>query len=246
MPVTKRIIELLSSLKMTIAAGVFLAASLVLMLTKASIPVDPAWVTVIICGLPLLYSAVTDLIIEKTVSSALLITIAMIASVAIGELFAAGEIAFIMAIGEILEDKTVERAKKGIKKLIGLAPMQGRRIFGGNIEMVPVEQIKKDDVLRVLPGEAIPVDGEIVFGHSSVDQSVITGEALPVDKDIGDSVFCGTINRFGSVDIKATKVGEDSTLSKLIHMVRWLKARKRPFSALLTNGRDGLCRRLFL
>jgi len=99
--------------------------------------------------------------------------------------------------------------------------------------MTPVEQIKKDDVLRVLPGEAIPVDGEIVSGNTSVDQSIITGESLPVDKTAGDSVFCGTINRFGSIDIKTTKVGEDSSLQKLIRMVQEAENNKAPMQRIV-------------
>ena len=228
--------EFLSGLKMTIIGGIFLVASLILMLMNITVLFDPAWVTVLICGLPLLYLAISRIIFNKgisKISSALLISIAMIASIVIGELFAAGEVAFIMAIGGILEDKTAQRAKKGIKQLISLAPERGRRIVDGNEEMTPVEQIKKDDVLRVLPGEAIPMDGEIVSGNTSVDQSIITGESLPVDKTAGDSVFCGTINRFGSIDIKATKVGEDSSLQKLIRMVQEAENNKAPMQRIV-------------
>ena len=178
-----------------------------------NLSVDPAWVTVVICGIPLLYLAVWRIIhnpgISK-ISSALLISMAMIVSIIIGDLFAAGEVAFIMALGAILEDMTTNRAKKGLKKLISLAPTQGRRIREGKEEMIPAEDIKENDILRILAGEVIPVDGEIIKGETSVDQSIMTGESLPVDKTAGDSVFCGTINRFGSVDIRATKAGEDN------------------------------------
>lgn len=226
---TKRIADVLMGIPCTIVAGLFLAGSLALMLTGKAAYIDPAWITVFICGLPLLYLAVTRLVFQKWVSSALLISIAMVASIAIGELFAAGEVAFIMAIGAILEDKTVERAKKGLKKLITLAPQQGRRLLAnGAEEMVEAQEIRKNDILRVLPGETMPVDGEIISGNTSVDQSIITGESLPVDKQKGDSVFCGTINRFGAVDIRATKVGEDSSLQKLIRMVREAENNKAP------------------
>ena len=207
------------------------------MLMDIPVAFDPAWVSVLICGLPLLYLAISRIIFNKgisKISSALLISIAMIAAIFIGDLFAAGEVAFIMAIGAILEDKTVERAKKGLKKLINLAPQQGRRILAdGKAEMVKAEEIKKNDILRILPGEKIPVDGEIIGGNTSIDQSVITGESLPVDKETGDSVFCGTINRFGSIDIKATKVGEDSSLQKLIRMVREAENNKAPMQRIV-------------
>ena len=180
-------------------------------------PIDPAWVTVVISGLPLLYLAVWRIIhnpgISK-ISSALLISIAMFAAIAIGDLFAAGEVAFIMALGALLEDATTNRAKKGLKKLLTLAPTQGRRIRNGQEELIPAEQIQKGDLLRILPGETIPVDGTIVSGETSVDQSIMTGESLPVDKTTGEDVFCGTINRFGSIDITATKVGRGQLPAK--------------------------------
>jgi len=222
---------------MTLIGGIFLLASLILLLTKTEVMIDPAWVTVIICGFPLLYLALTRLIFQRWISSALLISIAMVAAIAIGELFAAGEVAFIMALGAILEEKTVERAKKGITKLIHLAPTQGRRltVLNGETveEMIPADQIQKGDLLRVFPGETIPVDGIIVFGNTSVDQSIITGESLPVDKAVDDSVFCGTINRFGSVDIRATEVGEDSSLQKLIRMVKDAENNQAPMQRIV-------------
>ena len=218
---------------MTIIGGVFLAASLILILTDNHILLDPAWVTVVICGIPLFYSAITGLLFEKEISSPLLISIAMIASIAIGELFAAGEVGFIMAIGAILENKTVERAKKGIKELISLAPTIGRKIINNAEEMVPVEQVASGDILRILPGEAIPVDGEIISGITSIDQAIITGESLPVDMAAGDNVFCGTINRFGSIDVRATKVGEDSSLQKLIRLVKEAENNKAPMQRIV-------------
>lgn len=227
----KRINDLLSGLPMTIIGGVFLAASLALSLVGKSLWIDPAWVSIIICGVPLVYLALWRIVHNpgmKKISSALLISVAMFAAIAIGDVFAAGEVAFIMAIGAILEDKTAERAKKGLRKLIGLAARQGRRIVQGGEEFVAVEDICVHDTLRILPGESIPVDGEIISGNTSIDQSVMTGESLPVDKGIGDSVYSGTINRFGSIDIKASRVGQDSSLQKLIRMVEEAENNKAP------------------
>ena len=181
---------------------------------------NPAWGAVIISGVPLVYLALERLIYQKWISSALLITIAMIASLLIGELFAAGEVAWIMALGALLEDWTVERAKKGLKNLIDLTPQKGRIIDGNKEKIVSVDEIKIGDTLRILPGETVPVDGEIVMGNSSLDQSIMTGESLPIDKSVGDEVFCGTMNMFGSIDIKATSLGENSSLQKLIDLVK--------------------------
>lgn len=239
----KKMNNFLAGIPMTIIGGVFLVVSLVLSLMKITVLIDPAWVAVIICGIPLLYLSIWRVIhntgISK-ISSALLISIAMIAAIAIGDLFAAGEVAFIMAIGAILEEKTTERAKKGLKNLISLTPQQGRRILDGKEEMIAAENIVLNDVLRVLPGETIPVDGKIVTGTTSVDQSIMTGESLPVDKAVGDSVFCGTINRFGTVDIRATKIGEDSSLQKLIRMVEEAEEKKAPMARIADKAASWL------
>ena len=238
------LIEILESVPATVISGLFLLLDLVphwieefggSAVSMDFLPFDPAWVTVIISGIPMLYLAVWRVIHNKgisKISSALLISIAMIAAIAIGDLFAAGEVAWIMAIGAILEDMTTERAKKGLKKLISLAPTQGRRIADGKEEMIPAEKIGEGDVLRILPGETIPVDGVILTGETSVDQSIMTGESLPVDKAVGDDVFCGTINRFGSIDIRATRVGEDSSLQKLIRMVQEAEDKKAPMARI--------------
>lgn len=231
----KRVSDFLAGLPMTIIGGVLLVFSFVLPRVGVNLPVDPAWGTVVISGIPLLYLAIWRIIhnpgISK-ISSALLITIAMFAAIAIGDLFAAGEVAFIMAIGALLEDATTNRAKKGLKKLISLAPTQGRRIRDGKEEMIPAEKIIKGDLLRILPGETVPVDGVIVNGETSVDQSIMTGESLPVDKAAGDTVFCGTINRFVAIDIRATKVGEDSSLQRLIRMVQEAEDKKAPMARI--------------
>lgn len=215
--------DFLAGLKMTIIAGIFLFIAVVFMIFRISVPIwlDPSWGAVIISGLPLVYLALIRLIREKWVSSALLITIAMVASLLIGELFAAGEVAWIMALGALLEDWTVERAKKGLKNLIDLTPQTARRVSDdGSETIVPIEEVSLQDRLRILPGEVVPVDGEIVEGTSSIDQSIMTGESLPIDKSIGDDVYCGTMNLYGAIDISATSLGENSSLQKLIDLVK--------------------------
>lgn len=231
----KKVNAVLTSVPATAVGGVFLVVSFVLSKLDVAFPVDPAWVTVVISGLPLLYLAAVRLVKNKgisKISSALLISIAMVSAIATGDLFAAGEVAFIMAIGEILEDLTTDRAKKGLKKLISLAPTQGRLVVDGAEKTIPAEDIRPNDILRVLPGETIPVDGVVISGETSVDQSVMTGESLPIDKAVGDEVFCGTVNRFGAVDIRATKVGENSSLQKLIRMVREAEDKKAPMARI--------------
>ena len=211
------IMDYLAGLKMTILSAVFLVIAVICMIFNIDLIINPAWGAVIISGLPLVYLAIERLIFQKWVSSALLISIAMIASLLIGEVFAAGEVAWIMALGALLEDWTVERAKKGLKNLIDLTPQTARLLNG---DIIDADEVKLGDKLRIHPGENIPVDGEIISGNSSINQSIMTGESLPIDKSIGDEVYCGTTNMFGSIDIKATSVSKDSSLQKLIDLVK--------------------------
>lgn len=231
----KKINDFLAGMPMTLVGAVFLIFSFVLPRIGVSLPFDPAWITVVISGIPLLYLAVWRIIhnpgISK-ISSALLITIAMFAAIAIGDLFAAGEVAFIMAIGALLEDMTTNRAKRGLKNLLNLAPVQGRKLENGKEIMISAEKICRDDILRVLPGETFPVDGVVIDGETSVDQSIMTGESLPVDKVREDEVFCGTLNCYGAVDIKATNVGQDSSLQKLIRMVQEAENKQAPMQRI--------------
>lgn len=231
----KRINNVLAGVPMTIISAVCLASSFIFKQTDIHLPVDPAWAAVIISGIPLLYLAIWRIIYNpgiKKISSALLIVIAMFAALSIGDLFAAGEVAFIMALGAILEDKTTERAKKGLTKLISLAPVKGRKIENSREYIVSVSEIKKDDIIRVLPGETIPADGKIISGETSVDQSIITGESLPADKETGDTVFCGTINRYGAIDITVTNSGDDSSLQKLIKLVEEAENKQAPMQRI--------------
>ena len=237
----KKLNDFLNSIPMMIISGIFLAISLINhlgLLGSFSLPVDAAWVSIIISGFPLAYIAIERVVKQFYISSALLITIAMVACIFIGEIFAAGEVAFIMAIGGWLEDRTVERTKKGIEALLKLVPNKGRRIVtspNGTIieEMVDAKDLKVGEVIRVLPGETIAADGRITFGQTTVDQSIMTGESLPVDKVTGDTVFAGTINRFGSVDIEVAKAFKDSSLQKMIQLVKEAENNKAPMQRIV-------------
>ena len=192
---------------------------------------DPAWLTIAISGYPLVYEAVSRLCKGRgmgRISSALLITMAMMAAIGIDDLFAAAEVALIMAIGEMMEKQTTNRAKRGIEKLLSLVPTMARRLEDGKEVMVPLAEVRVGDRLRIIPGEHVPVDGKIIFGETSIDQSLVTGESMPVEKKMGDSVFCGTVNYLGTADIVAEKVGNDSSIAQMIRMVREAEARKAP------------------
>ena len=189
-------------------------------------PVDPAWLAILLCGVPILKEAAVGLVTRFDIKADVLVSLALIASVAIGEIFAAGEIAFIMQLGSLLEELTVARARAGIEKLVHLTPRTARRLTPEGEETVPAEAVAVGDVLRVLPGETIPVDGVVRSGQTAVNQAVMTGESLPVDKGPGDEVFSGTVNQFGAFEMEAAKVGEDSSIQRMIRLVQSADAGK--------------------
>lgn len=190
------------------------------------LPFDIAWVSIILCGIPIILEAVIGLVTEFDIRADVLVSLALIASVLIGEDFAAGEVAFIMQLGGLLEEVTVARARAGIEKLVHLTPQTARVVDGEKEQIVPAEKVQIGQILRVLPGETIPVDGVVLSGQTSVNQAVMTGESLPVDKAAGDEVTSGTMNQFGTFEMKATKVGEDSSIQRMIRLVQSADAGK--------------------
>ena len=208
----------------------FLAVSgialLISILGVLDLPVDPAWVAILLCGVPILLEALHGLITAFDIKADVLVSIALVASVIIGEDFAAGEVAFIMQLGALLEELTVARARAGIEKLVKLTPRTARVLHDGQADILPAEQVRVGDLVRVLPGETIPVDGVIVSGQTSVNQAIMTGESMPVDKSAGDNVASGTVNQFGSIDLRAGKVGEDSSIQRMIRLVQTADAGK--------------------
>lgn len=190
------------------------------------IPFDAAWIAIILCGIPIILEAIIGLVTAFDITADVLVSLALIASVFIKEDFAAGEVAFIMQLGGLLEELTVARAKAGIEKLVHLTPRTARIVTGDSEELFPAEAVKIGDLLRVLPGETVPVDGVILSGQTSINQAVLTGESLPVDKSEGDEVFSGTVNQFGAFLMQAVKVGEDSSIQRMIHLVQSADAGK--------------------
>ena len=200
-----------------VISGIALAASL-MHIRPAGI--DPAWAAIILCGIPIILEAVIGLVTAFDIKADVLVSMALIASVIIGEIFAAGEVAFIMQLGALLEDLTVAKARAGIEKLVHLTPRTARKVSGNSETVIAAEDVQIGDILRVLPGETIPVDGMILSGQTSVNQAVMTGESLPVDKMAGDEVSSGTVNQFGAFDMKASRVGDDSSIQRMIRLVQ--------------------------
>ena len=206
-----------------VLSGLSLVASMFHLLP---LPFDAAWVAIILCGIPIVLEAVIGLVTTFDIKADVLVSLALIASILIGEDFAAGEVAFIMQLGALLEDLTVAKARAGIEKLVHLTPQTARVLQNGGECLLPAEQVQVGDLLRVLPGETVPVDGVILSGQTSINQAVMTGESLPVDKGPGEEVSSGTVNQFGSFDMRATKVGEDSSIQRMIRLVQSADAGK--------------------
>lgn len=194
---------------------------------------DPAWIAVLLCGAPIVQGAIVGLVRHRDIKAGLLVTLALVAAVWIDEVFAAGEVAFIMSLGEMLEARTVRKAREGIEKLVNLSPRTARVLRNGAETVIPAEAVAVGDILRVLPGETIAVDGVITAGQTAVDQSLVTGESLPVDKDVNDAVYSGTVNQLGAFDMRASKVGGDSSLQRMIRLVESAQASKTPIVRIM-------------
>ena len=205
--------------KITLVAG-GIGVVFSLLGVRLGLPFDWAWFTIVLCGLPIVWGAAVATYEEFDIKADLLVSLALIAAVAIGEVFAAAEIAFIMQLGAMLEEFTVSKAQAGIERLVKLTPTTARIVRNGKEEVLPADIVMVGDVIRVLPGEVIPVDGTILSGDTAIDQSVMTGESMPVDKTTGDEVFSGTVNQFGAFDMTATKEGEDSSIQRMIKLVK--------------------------
>ena len=189
-------------------------------------PFDMAWIAIVLCGIPIILEAVIGLVTAFDIKADVLVSLALIASICIGQDFAAGEVAFIMQLGALLEELTVAKARAGIEKLVHLTPQTAHVIIDEKEKVIQVQEVQVNDILKVLPGETVPVDGVIISGQTSINQAVMTGESLPVDKTAGDTVSSGTINQFGAFEMRATKVGKDSSIQRMIHLVQSADAGK--------------------
>ncbi len=158
----------------------------------------------------------------------LLMTVAVVGAVGIGEWFEAGAVAFLFALAQLLESWSVSRARRAIGALLDLSPATARYICptDGGVEEKPIEDVPVGATVLVRPGEKIPLDGEVTTGRTTVNQAPITGESMPVAKEVGDEVFAGTINEDGAIEFRATKAANDTTLAHVIRMVEEAQSRR--------------------
>jgi P-type Cu+ transporter len=233
---------------LTLAVGALLAADLAIGLIN-----DPTWaayrepfgfrltlLAAVLGGARILYRTLEGLF-EGRVGADLALTVATLAAIILGEHLTAALVVFIALCGESIEGYTLDRAQSAIRRIFQLRPSIAHVLRGEREVDLPVEDVRVGDTVVVRPGERIPVDGIVSEGTSSVDQAALTGESLPVDKSVGAEVFTGTLNQFGSLCAKATKVGAETTLAKIVQLVVEATRQKTP----LERTADRLAR-LFL
>ena len=196
-------------------------------LKPAYLPTAFAIASLVIGGYPVLKSAIKALVIPD-LNVDTLVSIAAIAATSVGAYQEAATVVFIMLLGEFLEHLTVGKARKAIASLIQLSPKTAWVRKGDQEIQVPIEEVTAKEVVIVKPGERIPVDGKIVSGCGSINQSMLTGESIPVEKGLGDRVYCGTINEAGSCEIEATQVAEDTKLAQIKRLILEAQAEKSP------------------
>ncbi len=216
-------------------SGITLACSWIfewIGLVRYSLPTALAIASLIIGGYPIVKSAIKTLLIPD-LNVDTLVSIAAISATAVGAYHEAAAVLFIMLLGESLEGVTVGKARKAMSSLIQLSPKMAWVRRGDHEVQVPIEDVKPSEIVIVKPGDRIPVDGKIISGCGSVNQATLTGESVPVEKDIGDKVYCGTINESGSCEIVATQVADDTKLSQIKRLILEAQAEKSPTQRIM-------------
>ncbi len=222
--------------RLTIAGGVLLLAAIatdVLRLLPSEISNLIYVLAMFVALKPIAESGINSLRINREFNINMLMTVAAIGALILGEFLEAAMVIFLFAIGEALEGYTADRARDSLRSLVSMKPPTAQRIDGELVEVVPVEQLRIADRIRVLPGERIPMDGAVVLGNSAVDQAHITGESLPVSKVPGDDVFAGSINGEAVLEICVSRLSADNTLSRIIDLLQKAQSRRAPSQRLI-------------
>jgi Cd2+/Zn2+-exporting ATPase len=170
----------------------------------------------------------TVLRVTRSVDMNVLMTVAAVGALIIGEYEEGAVVIFLFALGNVLESATMDRAREAIRSLMELAPREAILLQNGTETRVSVDTLKQHDRILVRPGDRLPMDGQIIEGQSAINEAPVTGESLPVDKGVGDDVFAGTVNGGGALIIEVTRLASDNTLSRIIKMVQEAQAQRAP------------------
>jgi heavy metal translocating P-type ATPase len=182
-------------------------------------------------GWPIFREALENLI-ERRMTMELSMTLALVAALAVGEFFTALVITLFVLVAEVLEGMTVERGRRAIEELLHYLPATALVRRGAALVELPLEQVAVGDAVLVNPGVKIPVDGSVVAGRSYVDQATITGEPMPVEKSVGAAVFAGTINQTGALEVRAERLGRDTSFGRIIEAVERAEHSRAPVQRL--------------
>ena len=189
-------------------------------------------VATIISGLPILMRALSSLKFN-IISIELLVSIAVVGALIIEEWSEAAIVTTLFQLGNYLEILALEKTRRSIKKLLSLKPTTAHKLIDGSVETVSIDNVMADDNLIIKMGDIIPVDGIIIKGMGSINEASITGESMFVEKERDHHVYAGTLLEDGMLTIKATKIGEDTTFSKIIEMVELAQDRKAPIEKVI-------------
>jgi P-type Cu+ transporter len=185
------------------------------------------WGLVLLAGYPIFWNVIRATLRRQVISHTLM-SIGVIAALAVGQWPTALVIVFFMRIGDYVEHFTTERSRQALKRLTALAPQTARVERNGAEQVVPIEEVQVGETVIVRPGESIPVDGEVIGGQATVNQATLTGESMPVEASLGSRVFAATIATLGSIRLKVTHVGADTTFGRVITMVEEAEAHRAP------------------
>jgi Cu+-exporting ATPase len=189
--------------------------------------VSLALIAAVIGGFRIVYGAL-EALAHGRVGADVALAQACVAALVIGQPFVAAEVVFIALVGEVLEAVTFARTQKAIHRLLDQTPRTARVRRDGVEQEIPASEVLAGDVVVVRPGERVPVDGPVLAGRTSVDQSALTGEPIAVDKGAGETVYTGTLNQFGVIEVRAEKVGHETTLGQVLRLVADSQKRKAP------------------
>ncbi len=230
---------------LTLASGVLLVAGIISSLLAAPAMAQTALylAAIVVGGVPIVRGAWEALTAHRRLSIDALVVVAVIGAALLGQWWEAAAVVFLFSLSKMLEVFTLDRAHNAINALMELSPEEARIKVDGRESTVPVKSVAVGTIVAVRPGERVPVDGEVVAGRTTIDQSAITGESAPISKSTGDTVFAGTINQQGYVEISATRPATDNAIARIVRLVEAAQQEKAPtaqfidrFAAYYTPG----------